>query len=289
MLAVVTIPAHVFGLRGRWPAPDHSDQPTGTAHAPREIVRSRPFLLLVPAIALGTFAAFAVVVNQVPLLIERGMSTSAAAWALGLGGLGQVLGRLGYGRLTTALSVRARGVVILGLSAAATLLLGLLLGLLPGPTGVLIAAAMLAGAARGVFTLLQATAISDRWGAAHYGRLNGLLSAPAMVATALAPWAGAAIAAALGAVPPSPPSSPPSPRCSPPAASHPDTAHPIRPRPATPPTGTTEIDGDPRPGGAPCLRRTDPGPARAPDQRIGPRGGPGALRRSRAALRGRPA
>jgi predicted MFS family arabinose efflux permease len=166
-------PGARFGLRGRWPAPDHSDQPTGTAHAPREIVRSRPFLLLVPAIALGTFAAFAVVVNQVPLLIERGMSTSAAAWALGLGGLGQVLGRLGYGRLTTALSVRARGVVILGLSAAATLLLGLL----PGPTGVLIAAAMLAGAARGVFTLLQATAISDRWGAAHYGRLNGLLSA----------------------------------------------------------------------------------------------------------------
>ena len=53
-------------------------------------MRSRPFLLLVAAIALGTFTAFAVVVNQVPLLIERGMSTSVAAWALGLGGLGQV-------------------------------------------------------------------------------------------------------------------------------------------------------------------------------------------------------
>ena len=119
-------------------------------------------------------------VNQVPLLIERGLSTTEAAWALGLGGLGQVLGRLGYGRLAAAFSVRMRAVVILALSAAATLLLGLL----PGPEVLLVAAAMLAGAARGVFPLLQATAISDRWGAAHYGRLNGLLSAPAMIATA---------------------------------------------------------------------------------------------------------
>ena len=74
--------------------------------------------------------------------------------------------------------------------------------MLPGPAALLIAAAMLAGAARGVFTLLQATAISDRWGSTHYGRLNGLLSAPAMLATALAPWAGAALAEALGGYPP---------------------------------------------------------------------------------------
>ncbi|WP_433506950.1 MFS transporter [Pseudonocardia halophobica] len=196
ILAALTIPAHLFGLRGPWPDPDHAEHHTDT-HAPGDVVRSRAFLLLVPAIALGTFAAFAVVVNQVPLLIERGLSTSDAAWALGLGGLGQVLGRLGYGRLATALTVRMRAVVILALSAGATLLLGLL----PGPEFLLIAAAMLAGAARGIFTLLQATAVSDRWGAAHYGRLNGLVSAPSMIATALAPWAGAALAVALGGYP----------------------------------------------------------------------------------------
>jgi hypothetical protein len=33
------------------------------------------------AVALGTFAAFAVVVHQVPLLLERGLSTQLAAWA----------------------------------------------------------------------------------------------------------------------------------------------------------------------------------------------------------------
>ena len=197
VLAVITIPAHLFGLRGRWPDRESGDRPAHVDHGPDAIVRSRAFLLLVAAVALGTFTAFAVVVNQVPLLIERGMSTSTAAWALGLGGVGQVLGRLGYGRLAHATGVRTRTVVILALTAIATALLAVL----PGPVALLIAAAMLAGAARGVFTLLQATSITDRWGAVHYGRLNGLLSAPALLATALAPWAGAALAQVLGGYP----------------------------------------------------------------------------------------
>ncbi len=61
---------------------------------------------------------------------------------------------------------------------------------------------MLAGTARGVFTLLQATTISDRWGSTHYGRLGSILTAPAMVATAISPWVGAILAAALGCYPP---------------------------------------------------------------------------------------
>jgi MFS family permease len=200
ILAVVTVPAHLLGLRGPWPDPDPTEpHPSAVPdQAPEAIARSRPFLLLAAAVTLGTFAAFAVVVNQVPLLQERGLSTSLAAWALGLGGLGQVLGRLGYGLLARHLSVRARGVVVLALSAAATALFAVL----PGPALLLIAVAMLAGAARGVFTLLQATAISDRWGAVHYGRLNGLLSAPALTVTALGPWAGAALAGPLGGYPP---------------------------------------------------------------------------------------
>jgi MFS family permease len=196
VLAVITIPAHVFGLRGHWPAPDPTEHPDAERD-PGAIARSRSFVLLVVAIALGTFSAFAVVVNQVPLLIERGMSVGAAAWALGLGGVGQVLGRFGYGALTRRTSVRLRSVLI---PAAAAVTTGVL-ALLPGPPALLIATAMLVGAARGLFTLLQATAISDRWGSAHYGRLNGLLTAPAMVATALAPWAGAALAEALGGYP----------------------------------------------------------------------------------------
>ena len=189
-------PASGCADRGRNPTP-----PTSRPHAeqaPDAIARSRPFLLLTTAMALGTFTAFAVVVNQVPLLLERGLSTQLAAWALGLGGARAGPGPAGLhpahrrdqrpGRAACSSSRSSR-----------------------------IATALLAAAARPRraahrrrharrrrprrLTLLQATAISDRWGAAHYGRLNGLLSAPAMLATALAPWAGAALAATLGGYP----------------------------------------------------------------------------------------
>jgi hypothetical protein len=50
-------------------------------------------------------------------------------------------------------------------------------------------------------TLLQATAVTDRWGTTHYGHLSGLLTAPASAASALAPFAGAVMAAPLGGYP----------------------------------------------------------------------------------------
>ena len=57
---------------------------------------------------------------------------------------------------------------------------------------------MVLGLARGIYTLVQATAVTDRWGPGSYGTLNGILTAPALLASALAPFAGAALAAALG-------------------------------------------------------------------------------------------
>jgi len=69
---------------------------------------------------------------------------------------------------------------------------------LPGPALALIVMAMVVGAIRGVATLLQATAVSDRWGAASYGALSGVLTAPVMTAMAVAPWAGAALATVIG-------------------------------------------------------------------------------------------
>jgi MFS family permease len=194
LLAVITLPGHVFGLRLPWvPA----ERLAHRSHAPDAVARSGAFIALATALSLAAFAVYAAVVNLIPLLHERGLTTSAAALALGLGGIGQVLGRLGYGRLTAATSVRTRTALVL-VAAGATIVL---LGLLPGPALALVIAAVLAGGARGIFTLLQATAITDRWGASHYGQLNGLLSAPGILAAALAPWAGAALAGPLGGYP----------------------------------------------------------------------------------------
>ncbi len=191
LLGVITIPAHAFGLRRPWP--EHRASTDDVAD-PQQVARSSAFVALVVSLSLGAFAVYAVVVALVPLLTERGLSTTTAAWALGLGGVGQVVGRLGYGTLVARTSVRTRTTVVLVAAAATTVLLGLV----PGPAVLLIAATVLAGCARGVFTLLQATAVSDRWGSAHYGRLGGLLSAPVAITTALAPWVATVLASAVG-------------------------------------------------------------------------------------------
>ena len=74
----------------------------------------------------------------------------------------------------------------LGLAAASTVFLAIsastfLLALI---------GSAIAGVARGLLTLIQATSVTDRWGIEHFGRLNGILGAPVMLAAALAPFGG---------------------------------------------------------------------------------------------------
>ncbi|MPZ79693.1 MAG: MFS transporter [Actinophytocola sp.] len=190
ILAVVTIPAHWFGLRQPWP-PRPEPGPVDTD--PRQTARSGAFVTLAVALSLTALATFAAVINLVPLLAERGISTGVAAVALGLGGAGQVVGRLGYATIVRRTSVLARTVAILLAIAVTTALLGVLTTVVT-----LVAGAVVAGMARGVFTLLQATAVTDRWGRRYYGHLTGLLSAPMTITMALAPFAGAATADLLG-------------------------------------------------------------------------------------------
>ncbi|QLY28005.1 MFS transporter [Nocardia huaxiensis] len=191
ILAAVTIPAHWFGLHGPWPHPPAPPHDAFADHA--AVARSRGFVMLVITVCLAAFATSAAVFNLVPLLQERGFSPALAAWALGLGGAGQVLGRIGYLPLAARSTVLTRTLAILAATAFATALLGLVTGVT-----VLIAVSIGAGLVRGIFTLVQATAIPDRWGATHYGRLNGLLSAPVVVVMALGPWAGTALSAWTG-------------------------------------------------------------------------------------------
>lgn len=193
ILAVVTIPAHALALRAPWP-PASVTPGTGPAAGHPRIVRSRPFLLLAAALTLSGFAMFGVVIGLVPLLTERGASSTTAAWVLGLGGLGQTLGRTLYTAVARRTGVTARTMALLAAGGATTALLAVI----SGPVPLLIALAMVAGMVRGNLTLLKATAVTDRWGTAAYGRLSGLLAAPITVATALAPFAGATLAGPLG-------------------------------------------------------------------------------------------
>lgn len=95
VLAAVTIPAHALFLRPPW-ASGGAGRAQVASGRDRQVLASRTFLQMTAAATLCAFAQYAALVNVVPLLEDRGLSASLAAWGLGLGGAGQVAGRLCY-------------------------------------------------------------------------------------------------------------------------------------------------------------------------------------------------
>ncbi|GEP38443.1 MFS transporter [Nocardioides psychrotolerans] len=195
-LVVITAPLHWWGLNEPWEQSSGTRrEPYGsTAQTAGAVTRSRAFRCLMVANTLTALAVFAVVINLVPMLVEQGMSRDRAAMALGLGGLGQVAGRLGYARFARSTTLVVRAVLVGACVAVATAALALA----PATDGWLVTVGMLLGLARGIYTLVQATAITDRWSSASYGKLNGVLTAPALFAAAAAPFVGAGLADLLG-------------------------------------------------------------------------------------------
>ena len=190
LLLVVTVPAHALALRLPW----HPGAEGGRGRPDREVLTSRTFLLLAAAGTLASLAMYASLVNLVPLLLDRGVGLQLAAWALGLSGAGQVAGRLAYPALDRRLLPHTRAAVVVSLMGVT--LAGL--ALVPAPALVLMTIAVLGGAARGLFTLVGATLVSDYWGPGRYAALNGVYQAPTGVAAALAPAFGAGVAAVTG-------------------------------------------------------------------------------------------
>lgn len=196
IMLVLTAPAHAVVLRLPWQSSAAGHGTHERSRTDREIIASRTFVLVAVSGALTTLVMFASLVHLVPLLLDRGMSVQLAAWALGLSGAGQVVGRLLYAALERRLPPNPRAALVMVLLAAMVLALASV----PGPVPLLIAIAMLAGAARGLFTLVGATVVSDHWGPERYAALNGIYNAPVGVAAALAPAVGAALIAWTGSV-----------------------------------------------------------------------------------------
>lgn len=190
-LLVLTGPLHAVALAPAW----HGGT-TAAHHRTRDraVLTSRTFALVATSGTVTSLAMYASLVHLVPLLLERGVDVQLAAWALGLSGAGQVAGRLLYPALDRrfAPNPRAAGVIAV---LASTLLL---LAVVRGPAALLISIAIVAGAARGLFTLVSATVVSEHWGPERYAALNGVYNAPVGIAAALAPAFGAAVAAATG-------------------------------------------------------------------------------------------
>lgn len=193
LVLAVTIPAHALALNAPWPP---ATQPTAKSPVldTRPVARSRPFLLLAGAMTLSGFTVFSVVIGLVPLMTEHGATAQTAAWALGLSGAGQTLGRALYLPLARRTGVTARTAILIVSGGATTAALGLV----TGPLWFLVALSIAAGMVRGNITLLQATMVTDRWGTAHYGKLSALLTFPVTAVTATTPFATAALSRPLG-------------------------------------------------------------------------------------------
>ncbi|MFC5063872.1 MFS transporter [Actinomycetospora atypica] len=195
VLAVVTVPLHAVFLRVPWtPTAPPSDAP---ADAARSVIRSGRFVALASVLALAGFGLYAATINLVGLLVSRGASLGLASVGLGLIGAGQVGGRLVFSAIARRTGPGARVGVIAGVGG----LLVVAVGVLPGPLWLVIAVAVLAGACRGMHTLLQASVVADRWGTASFGRVNGWFTAPTTVAVALAPAGGVLVAEVVGGFP----------------------------------------------------------------------------------------
>ncbi|MCL2669034.1 MAG: MFS transporter, partial [Micrococcales bacterium] len=192
VLAVVTVPVHWFCLEPRWaePPPHRAQRP----HTVVGVLRSRRFWFLQTATVAIVVPLFAVTLTAIPLYEEKHFSFELAALALGLIGAGQIVGRVLLLLLPRGLPPW-KPLAVVGVASATFLAL---LAAVPGPAWVLVVAGVLAGAARGAQTLVQASAVADRWGTASYGAINGVFAAPVTIVAALAPAIGPAVAAAVG-------------------------------------------------------------------------------------------
>ncbi len=192
-LAVITVPLHWCFLEREWP-PVPALRSDEHEHTVRSVLRTRRFWLLEASVIAITIALFSVTLAVIPLYLEKGLSYELAAWALGLLGAGQVVGRLLYAVIPHRIPPWVHLVVVAMLAA----ILLVLMAIVPGPPWLLVVIGVAAGAVRGGQTLVQASAVADRWGTRNYGAINGVFAAPITVTAALAPTIGPVVANAVG-------------------------------------------------------------------------------------------
>jgi MFS family permease len=207
ILALVTIPLHALILR-RHPS-DMGALPDGYSSAGsspashlllaeravtvQSAVRERAFWWLSLAFSCSIFAAISVSVYLIPYLTSRGFSTPFAAAALALMGGSQIPGRLVFTPLGNRFSRRLLTAVLFAMQVVA------LLVLIASPTqyGVVIFA-ILFGSGAGASSPARAALLAERYGARHYGTINGIQAMVLTMAKAIGPIGMGALSMATG-------------------------------------------------------------------------------------------
>ncbi len=190
---IVSMPLVLSSMERRWDLPTELHRDNSWS-AIRGVALSGRFLRLLAATLLIGVGLYTATVNAVPLLLEYGFSFETAAWGLGIIGAGQVLGRFVF----YAIPGRRVPWIQLSLAGGMSALLLLLMGVVAAPFIAVAVIVFLVGAGRGAMTLVDATAVSDRWGTNNYGALSGLLNAPTAIALGVTPAIGVLLAESLG-------------------------------------------------------------------------------------------
>lgn len=153
-------------------------------------VRALVLVTLAGGLASTVFAPLTALLSD--RLGWRGALLVLAALLLAAGGVSQVAGRLADAPLARRVRRRSREALVLGVVVVSTAAFAA-----ADHLALVVVVAVGAGAARGLMTLVQATAVVDRWGTRDVGRLTGALAAPVTLAMAMSPWAQAHLAALL--------------------------------------------------------------------------------------------
>src|SRR5688500_8412164 len=191
VLAVVTVPLHAIVLRRRPEdvgltidgMPPEAGAPPEVHVSARAAVRGGAFWWLAGAFALEAMITIGLAVHLIPYLRDVGHGAAFAAWAAGLVGAMQFVGRVTIGPLGDRLPLRTLTAVLFAMTAAS---MALLVVVAPTEGGALLVA-VLFGAAKGAMTTARPALIASLYGRGSYGTISGAMSATGVLARAAAP------------------------------------------------------------------------------------------------------
>jgi MFS family permease len=147
---------------------------------PGVAMRDRSFWLLAAAFGLTMTGLSSLLLNQVAILVERGMPATQASWVLGATAAMGVVGKLGFGSLLDRFDQRRVAAACFVLQAAGVLLLWQT----QSPPA-LVCYVVLYGYAMGGNATLQASLVAEAFGRLHYGAIYGRLTPFVLFAQAL--------------------------------------------------------------------------------------------------------
>ena len=183
----VCLPLNWIGLSRREPRePDEQARQTGAAReGPPLQGRARTIAMVLYGLVMSLNAlVFGVISLQLVQLLEgTGLVTAVAVWVASMKGFAQFGGRvleLAFARKLRAITVARIALGILPFAFA-------LLLIAPGSLPAVIGFTVLIGASQGVVTIVRGALPLALFGAAGYGAVLGLLAAPILVVSALAP------------------------------------------------------------------------------------------------------